>query len=73
MRVLSVDPGSFADDIGLQENDTIIGVNRQAVSTPEDILRLQKSLKPGAPVAAATVRSLRRSREILLTIMPSNS
>ena len=58
VRVLSVDPGSFADDIGLQENDTIIGVNRQPVATPEDILRLQKSLKPGAPVAVHIVRSI---------------
>jgi serine protease Do len=58
VRVLSVDPGSFADDIGLQENDAIIGVNRQAVTSPDDILRLQKTLKPGAPVAVHIVRSI---------------
>jgi serine protease Do len=58
VRVLSVDPGSFADDIGLQENDAIIGVNRQAVTSPEDILRFQKTLKPGAPVAVHIVRSI---------------
>ena len=30
----------------------------QAVSTPEDILRFQKTLKPGAPVAVHIVRSI---------------
>jgi serine protease Do len=58
VKVLSVDPGSFGDDIGLQENDTIISVNRQVVSSPDDILRMQKSLKPGAPVAVHVVRSI---------------
>jgi serine protease Do len=58
VKVLSVDPGSFADDIGLQENDTIISVNRQSVSAPDDILKMQKMLKPGAPVAVHVVRSI---------------
>ena len=58
VKVISVDPGSFADDIGLQENDTILSINRQTVTTAEDVMRLQKALKPGAPVALHVVRSL---------------
>lgn len=58
VRVVSVDPGSFAEDIGLRENDTILAINRQAVTNPEDVIRLQKVLKPGAPVAMHVVRSV---------------
>jgi serine protease Do len=58
VRVVSVDPGSFADDIGLQENDAILAINRQPVTTPDDVMKLQKSLKPGAPVALHIVRSI---------------
>jgi serine protease Do len=58
VKVVSVDPGSFADDIGVQENDTILSINRQPVTSPDDVMRLQKSLHPGAPVALHIVRSL---------------
>ena len=58
VKVLTVDPGSFADDIGIQENDAIIAINRQPVNTSEDVMRLQKNLKPGAPVALHVVRSI---------------
>jgi serine protease Do len=58
VKVVSVDPGSFADDIGLQENDAILAVNRTPVTTPDDITKMQKALKPGAPVALHVVRSI---------------
>lgn len=58
VRVVSVDPGSFAEDIGLRENDAILAINRQEVNKPEDIIRLQRALKPGAPVAMHVVRSI---------------
>lgn len=58
VRIVSVDPGSFAEDIGLEENDAIIAINRQPVAAPEDVLRMQHSLKPGAPVAVHIVRSI---------------
>lgn len=58
VKVVSVDPGSFADDIGLQENDAILAINRVPVNAPEDITRMQKALKPGAPVALHIVRSI---------------
>ena len=58
VKVVSVDPGSFADDIGLQENDAILSINRQPITSPDDVMRLQKSMKPGTPVALHIVRSL---------------
>lgn len=62
VKVTSVDPGSFADDIGMLEGDAIISVNRQAVSTPDDLMRLQSGLKPGQPVAVHVVRGFGNSR-----------
>lgn len=56
VKVTSVDPGSFADDIGMEEGDTIISINRQAVSSPEDVKSLQQTLKPGQAVAVHIVR-----------------
>src|SRR5579875_534715 len=57
VKIVSVDPGSFADDIGLEEGDAILSINRQQVASPDDIKSLQSSLKPGQPVAVHIVRS----------------
>ncbi len=35
----SVEPNSFADGIGLQKEDIILEINRQAVNSPEDVKR----------------------------------
>ena len=58
VKVASVDPGSFAEDIGLQEGDIILAINRQDVGTPDDVLHIQQTLKPGQPVAFRVLRSL---------------
>jgi serine protease Do len=58
VKVVSVDPGSFADDIGMAEGDAIIAINRQAVASPDDVMKLQASLKPGQSVAMHVVRGL---------------
>ncbi len=58
VKVASVDPGSFAEDIGLQEGDIILAINRQDVGLPEDVLHIQQTLKPGQPVAFRVIRSL---------------
>lgn len=58
VKVVSVDPGSFADDIGMSEGDAIISINRQAVTSPDDVMKLQASLKPGQSVAMHVVRGL---------------
>ena len=57
VKVIAVDPGSFAEDIALQENDAILSINRQPVSSPADLMRLQSTLKPGQAVALHIVRS----------------
>ncbi|MFL6415914.1 MAG: trypsin-like peptidase domain-containing protein [Bryobacteraceae bacterium] len=62
VKVITVDPGSFADDIGMSEGDTIIAINRQAVGSPDDVMKLQASLKPGQSVAMHVVRGLTGAR-----------
>jgi serine protease Do len=57
VKVASVDPGSFADDIGMQEGDAILSINRHLVLSPDDVMKLEASLKPGQPVAVHIVRS----------------
>ena len=54
--VRSVDPESFAEDIGLLEQDVILSINRQPVATVEDVIRIQSSLKPGDAVAFRVMR-----------------
>jgi serine protease Do len=55
--IRSVDPGSFAEDIGLIEKDVILAINRKPVSTVEDVLKIQSSLKAGDAVAFHVLRS----------------
>jgi serine protease Do len=57
VKVLTVDPGSFADDIGMLEGDTILAINRQRVAAPDDVLKLQSEFKAGQPVAVHIVRA----------------
>jgi serine protease Do len=52
----SVEPGSFADDIGLAKGDVILEINRQAVNSPEDVKRVQATLKAGDNVAFHVAR-----------------
>jgi serine protease Do len=54
--VSSTEPGSFADDIGLAKGDVIVELNRQPVTSPEDIRRIQGTLKPGEAVAFHVMR-----------------
>ncbi len=56
VKVTSVDPGSFADDIGMVEGDAILSINRQLVTSPDDVMKLQALLKPGQPVAVHVAR-----------------
>ncbi len=55
--VSKVESGSFADDIGLQQNDVIMSINRQSVSSVADVQRIQNTLKPGSAVAFRVMRS----------------
>ena len=55
--VTSVDPDSFADEIGLQRGDVIMQVNHQIVSKVDDVLRIQRNLKSGADVVFLVQRN----------------
>jgi serine protease Do len=57
VTVTRVEPGSFAEEIGVQEHDIIIAINRQPVSSVDDIRKIQQTLKPGDAVAFRIVRS----------------
>jgi serine protease Do len=57
VRIVTVDPGSFADDIDLKVGDIILSINRQEVDTPEDVLRLQQTLRAGQAVAFRVLRN----------------
>ena len=50
VQVMSVEPGSFADDIGLLPGDVIVSINRQPVNSTEDITKFSSTLKPGDAV-----------------------
>jgi serine protease Do len=55
--ITAVEPASFADDIGLQADDVVTEINRQPVSSVDDIRRLQSGLKPGDSVAFRLLRA----------------
>jgi serine protease Do len=57
VMVASVEPGSFADDVGLAKGDIILELNRQIVSSPEDIKKIQGSLRPGDAIVFHVARS----------------
>jgi serine protease Do len=56
VQIQAVEPGSFADKIGVAEGDILLEVNRQAVNSPDDVKRAEASLKPGDAVALHVVR-----------------
>lgn len=62
VRVAHVEEGSFAEEIGIQDNDVIVWLNRQVVSSFEDVKRLQAALKPGDAVAFIVVRPMAGAR-----------
>jgi serine protease Do len=57
VAVVTVDQGSFAEDIGILERDVIVSINRVPVSSPDDIRKVQSTLKPGDAVAFRILRS----------------
>jgi serine protease Do len=54
--ISSVEPNTFAEDIGMRKGDVILEVNRQPVKGTEDVTRIQKTLKPGDAVAFRILR-----------------
>jgi len=56
VRITQVVPDSFADDIGLREDDIITSINGQPVSSIEEFKRIQGTLKAGQAVAFRVMR-----------------
>ncbi|MEQ1886185.1 MAG: Do family serine endopeptidase [Bryobacteraceae bacterium] len=56
VAVTRVEPGSFAEDIGMMEKDIIIAINRQQIASVDDIRKAQQGMKAGDPVAFRVVR-----------------
>lgn len=61
--VTQVEPGSFAEDIGLTQNDIITEINRQPVNSVDDVKRIQNNLKTGDAVAFRVMRMGGRNRD----------
>lgn len=57
VKVTRVEPGSFAEDVGMLDGDVIVSINRQPVTTVEAVKKVQGGLKGGSPVAFRILRS----------------
>ncbi len=55
--VASVEPGSFAEDIGLQKGDVLVDINRRHVATSADVKNAMQSAKPGEAMAFKIMRN----------------
>jgi serine protease Do len=62
VQVTVVEEGSFADEIGIRERDIVASINRQPVSSYDDVKRIQERLKPGEAVAFKVMRPLQASQ-----------
>jgi serine protease Do len=60
--IREVTPGSFAEDIGILQNDVLTAINRQSVHSVDDVKRIQGTLKPGDAVAFRVLRADDRGR-----------
>jgi len=56
VTVTRVETGSFAEDIGMQDRDIIVSINRAPVNSVDDVRKIQQNLKPGDAVAFRVVR-----------------
>jgi len=54
--VTRVESGSFAEDVGMMEQDIVLSINRQAVNSIDDVRKVQQALKAGDAVAFRVVR-----------------
>ena len=72
----SVEPNSFADEIGLAPNDVILSINRQEVNSRTDVERIETTLKAGQAVQFRVLRKTGRNGEwqpmFLAGMLPSS-
>jgi serine protease Do len=55
--IASVEPGSFAEDIGLQKGDVLVEINRHHVASGSDVRNIMQSAKPGEAMAFKLMRN----------------
>jgi serine protease Do len=55
--IASVEPGSFAEDIGLAKGDVIVEINRHQVNSAADVRGIMQSAKPGEAMAFKVMRN----------------
>lgn len=60
--ITQIEPDTFADDAGLQANDIITQINRQPVTSKEELVKIQSTLKPGQAVMFRVMRAAGRSQ-----------
>ncbi len=57
VQVTQVTEDSFAAEVGLQDRDVILSINRVPITSVDDIRTVQTSLKPGDPVVFRVARA----------------
>jgi len=76
VQVVSIEPNSFAEDIGLQPGDIIVSINRHEVAAKEDITKIRDALKPGDAVKFRVMRRVGRGTDWAATFpggfLPAN-
>lgn len=55
--ISAVEPGSFAEDIGLQKGDVIVAINRHPVAAATDVRNIMQSAKAGDAMAFQLMRN----------------
>jgi serine protease Do len=55
--IASVEPGSFAEDIGLQKGDVLVEINRHHVASAADVRNIMQSAKAGEAMAFKLMRN----------------
>jgi serine protease Do len=56
VQVASVEPNSFAEDVGLMPKDIMLSINNHPVNSVDDVRKIQSTLKPGDAVAIRILR-----------------
>jgi serine protease Do len=56
VRVIEVEPNSFAEDIRLQKGNVIVSIAKQRVNSIDDVKKVQATLKPGDAVQFRVLR-----------------
>jgi serine protease Do len=56
VRVIEVEPNSFAEDIGLRKGIVIVSIAKQRVNSIDDVKKVQATLKPGDAVQFRILR-----------------